>query len=575
MHAVSRERFVGRHSKGIAILASLFLGFALAFGAGVPAAGGEQGINPIAEFAGQFTVVSYGDAALNNAETEGSIAVFGALSTTKSYPIIHNSGLTPPGYEIPVIDGKPTRLVAGSFDTSGTQGLIEVSSRGWIDASQLGFVKIEDTSTLVSNVRGSTGLWVSAAGTFAGSTPGIYVPDEINQESSDLPLVSEVASYFGADQEEAVAMSARIAAGDLNDAHPVALEAGSHQGERMVTLVAGKTNLVSLTDASNNFNISFSSDSATLGPETTLIFNVPVTAGATVELPAFTDANQTNDESPNPIAPYVIYNVDPDATGIDFTLTGRKVSGSIFAPQDNTLTLNASSPIEGQIVAGNVSTSGGEIHMYGFGGLLSLDGSDGQASDAPGGEGADGDGGEDSGTGAGSGAGESPDSGENADGGTEDAGSGDGGEDSGTGAGSGAGESPDSGENADGGTEDAGSGDGGEDSGTGAGSGAGESPDSGENADGGTEDAGSGDGGEDSGTGAGSGAGESPDSGENADGGTEDAGNLEASERTQQTTDSVLAATGTDRPWKLLSVAAALSLVGGAMARKVSVRGGR
>ncbi len=156
------------------------------------------------DLAGDFTVLAYGNANLGNAETEGSVAVGGVMTLAKGYPFIHSSGLTPTNYSIPVIDGQRTRVLASSVNWAASSGASDVTSRGWTLAEHKGYLKLGPASTYAVNPRGSTGLWVSAPSTPSGTTPGLYVPDEINQPSASVRATNSVLSYFANDQADAL-----------------------------------------------------------------------------------------------------------------------------------------------------------------------------------------------------------------------------------------------------------------------------------------------------------------------------------------------------------------------------------
>ncbi|GLJ61453.1 hypothetical protein GCM10017576_15820 [Microbacterium barkeri] len=79
-----------------------------------PANAAVEYINPF-EGSGAFTIYAHRDASLGNGELEGSIAVGGTLSTTRdNYPLIHQAA-GQSTYTVPVIDGEPVRLLAGSY----------------------------------------------------------------------------------------------------------------------------------------------------------------------------------------------------------------------------------------------------------------------------------------------------------------------------------------------------------------------------------------------------------------------------------------------------------------------------
>lgn len=334
-----------------------------------PAEAVVTAINIGDDLASGFTFLSYGNAKLGNSETEGSIAVVGTATMAAGYPIIHSSGLTPTNYLIPRIDGDPTRFLASAINWDASAGASDVTSRNWVTADHKGYFKLAPGASYSVNPRGSTGLWISKQGTPSGTTPGFYVPDDINQPASRVPSTGAVSSYLDYDNATALIVNQKLATQAVEDATTVTLQPGSHGGARKLTLVANKVNFVQL-GVDNTFDIEWGSavrPSAT----TPIVFNVPVANGDSVRLPKF--ASAANDGSPNPnstnpnvVAPYVTYNfVSASSTPISYTIGGTLVSGMIFAPDNDNVTIDASSPIEGQILVNNVITKGGEFHHYG------------------------------------------------------------------------------------------------------------------------------------------------------------------------------------------------------------------
>jgi len=325
--------------------------------------------NPLAPLSG-FTVVVNGNSTLGNTEIEGTVAVGGDLSLPHGYNFIHSSGLTPADYELPVVDGDPTRLlIGGRFLTSSSSGVSELSSRGNIRTDQLGYLKVGDTSNLAMNPRGNQGLgvWVSAAGTSAGDEPALYVTDTVAEPQSAVAASGAFSAKFAGAFAALDATGASLRnLSSCTAAHQTQLSAGSNAGQRAIELVAGETNYLSVSAADLAFSeIVFTG--AQPDASTPVIFNITGT-GAAVTIPRFAAANNTSASSPNPIAPYVLWNFS-GVTG-PVSIFGDKVSGSILAPSED-VTLGLSSPLEGQLVAGTLSTTGGEIHHYAFQGNVS------------------------------------------------------------------------------------------------------------------------------------------------------------------------------------------------------------
>lgn len=304
-----------------------------------------------------WTVLAFGDASLGNAETEGSIAVGGDLRFTKGYPVVHSTGLTPTDYDLPRVDGTPVRLlIGGQFDAQGSAGVSQVTSAHNVTADQIGQVRIGDTTNLAINPRGQVGLWMSPAGTGSGTEPALEVTDRVNQSAASVLAPGAFDDLLGTAQAEAVSTATQLAS---CTAHEVTLAPGSHGGARTLTLAVG-TNVLNVRAADlGDFSIEL--QGAPLGPGTSLVVNVTDPAG-TVTLPGFSAAANTSAAQPNTVAPWVVWNF---GTAEQVSLTGSKVSGSVLAPLAD-LSLNANSPIEGQIVGEDITSTGGEFHHYGL-----------------------------------------------------------------------------------------------------------------------------------------------------------------------------------------------------------------
>src|SRR5690625_6167174 len=83
-----------------------------------------------------FTVVSQGNAHLNNGEIEGSIAAFGSISSgnNNGYPVIHNSAAGLPDYTVPTVDGTSVRILAEEFVGNGSFDVSNRDDSNTIDA---------------------------------------------------------------------------------------------------------------------------------------------------------------------------------------------------------------------------------------------------------------------------------------------------------------------------------------------------------------------------------------------------------------------------------------------------------
>ncbi len=319
-------------------------------------------------FTNGFTVTVFGDGRFGNSELEGSLAVGGDVSFVSGYPIVHSTGLTPRNYGLPTIDGDPTRLlVGGQFDHVTSGGVTQVTSAGNIVPEQLGFAKLGDVTNVAINPRSTSGVWISPAGTNSGDQPAIEVTDATAQPLDSVAAPGAFAAAFADAQSQAGDVAAALV--DLADcpgAVLTELTAGSYAGERLVPITAGRANVLNVTASGLTGFDRLTITGATLSADTTLVINI-TDEPAAITLPAFTIVPNPNELNPNPIAPYTLWNFGTRTSAL--TVGGTLVSGSLLAPNAQ-LTVNASSPVEGQIVADDLETAGGEIHHYAFAGLI-------------------------------------------------------------------------------------------------------------------------------------------------------------------------------------------------------------
>ena len=331
-------------------------------------------LNPMAA-AGDFTVKTEGDARFDGVEVEGSLAIGGDYTFVGGLPIIHSSGLTPSDYVIPVIDDDRTRLmVRGTFDTAGSSGVSEVSSRddtGQDGNGQLGYVKIGQVGDLQVSARGANNVWIADGP--SGAEPGIHDP---NQPFSDDPTPAEGSrvqlsetgwdDYFDSlDNTDDV--TSCLAELEEN----TSIEDGDDANQVQIPITPGVTNVLEVTPDSPLFSaVSVALTGAELGPATTLVIKVVDAAGATLAVPRFEAANNTSATNPNVLAPYLLWDLSANA-GSPVELTGEKISGSVYAP-GVALTLSQSSPFEGTIISETLHTeaSSGELHHYRFLGAI-------------------------------------------------------------------------------------------------------------------------------------------------------------------------------------------------------------
>ncbi|WP_300681769.1 collagen-binding domain-containing protein [Nocardioides sp.] len=348
---------------------------ALALMPGAAGAASGSGLDPMA-VNGDFTVMTTGDAYLANAEIEGSVAVGGNFTAKGGYPIIHSSGLTPTGYDLPVIDSDPTRLLIGGTFVPGSNGQNDVSSRGWVTTDQKGYIKIAKLTGLTVSDRG-TGTWIAAGP--SGTQQGLYdenhaLPAAPAAPESDVLSPTGFTTYVSQRSVTAAAATSclgSVSATESSTVHVVTVSAtpSGSAADLDIDIESGKTNILELPATSPYFSSNYAINlvGGTLSSTTALIIRpTGITNGTTIDMPEFKAVANTNAATPNTIAPYTLIDLSGLTTGTDVSVTGKKISGSIFAP-DVDLTLTQGSPAEGTIYAGSLIANGnGEIHHYGF-----------------------------------------------------------------------------------------------------------------------------------------------------------------------------------------------------------------
>ncbi|MGC5166835.1 collagen-binding domain-containing protein [Luteimicrobium sp. DT211] len=312
-----------------------------------------------------FTIFVQHDVDLGNSETEGSLALGGDLTLPTDTNLIHSSGLTPDGYALPVVDGDPTRLlVGGTLDLAST-GSLQVTSHngvtGTIAPDQLGAIKVGETAGLTLAPRSGVDR-LHAAATDENTRPWIDVSSDANQTFDGDHAVTYPAAASVVDSRfptlAAQGEALRSVGGD--DAATATLDANGSDG--VITLTEGRLNVLTVDAATLGRLASLTFADVAPGADTQLVVDVTGIAGD-VRTPPLRGAgmpgNPTADD-PNPWAPYVTWNLTGAGAA---TVTGELITGTILAP-DVDLTTDASSRIEGQVIAKSLVTRGGEIHQY-------------------------------------------------------------------------------------------------------------------------------------------------------------------------------------------------------------------
>ena len=350
-------------------------------------------INPL-QAAGGYTVFVGGSAILGNAETEGSVAVHGALGWSKDMPIRHSTGLTPRGYSLPVVPGTgptaglPVRVAAGSLDFAGSSSELKVTSEGTITNAQKGYIVTgsQDWSYAWSRAGGQEVRLTKDASQDAQTRVQITGPLTVQPLSSDSTsaatawantnvhagqaVLDEIFSGYAQLEESSTGIAA-LSASTSADVHQLTLDPGSDAGKRQVTLVDGVTNVLTVTAAqlgeNDNWTLAFAGG-VQPSASAPLVVNLVAGAGSTFRIPQFSAVNSPNENNPNPYASYVVWNYAGSAA---LTVKGNLISGAVLAPYAS-LTTSNNSPIEGQIVAASLTgaNGSGEYHYYGYAGCV-------------------------------------------------------------------------------------------------------------------------------------------------------------------------------------------------------------
>ncbi|WP_251152178.1 collagen-binding domain-containing protein [Cellulosimicrobium sp. Marseille-Q4280] len=318
-------------------------------------------VNPF-DLAGGFSVYARQDATLANQETEGSIAVGGELTVTRSgggtYAIHHYVAGTP-GYTIPTVDGDPTRLLVGSYSTDS--GLVEIKNSGsGGDPALAGHLKVaHDSTDFAAFERGGWVRWRTATDD-APAIDATNQPWPAGQETVRTER-DDVASYVeaGATPFETVQRCLADLGSPTGAGHQVGV-AGSW-GERYVLepLSAVAPNVVDYADVAGAGLLQLSDGSAAPGPTNPLIVRVPA---GTTDLTGFRMDPQGT------YSPYILWDLSAVTGPVSLTSPVR-IDGSVYAPAAD-LTVSAS-PLDGQVVARNLVLAGeGEAHAFLFAGTI-------------------------------------------------------------------------------------------------------------------------------------------------------------------------------------------------------------
>jgi len=337
-------------------------------------------INPLSGASG-FSVVSFGDAELSNAEIEGSAAIGGDLSTKSPnpYSIIHKSQGNG-DYILPTLNTVPVSLVVGgTFDRANSTNLIRVQPLGSTDpANQAGQIVIGDATNLAV-VSESSGVCVRGVSDTSCNGIVLAQPDVAQTPAQAVDPTAFNTVISPADIADLTSVSDQIAAGALESTSTVAVSLTGSSPEFTLDLTANKTNVWTIDSSAlptGQWKIKF----GTVKPSATspLIIRVTAADGATINLPSevigsYDAPGSTND---NNFARFMLWNIQ-QAEGDTITVQSDGiVPGSFLAPHSNFIAAAGTKTlIEGQLVAKTVvlRNGSGEFHHYAFTPLLEFE----------------------------------------------------------------------------------------------------------------------------------------------------------------------------------------------------------
>src|SRR5690625_1911920 len=325
-----------------------------------------------------FTIVSQGNAYLNNGEIEGSITAFGSISSgnNNGYPVIHNSAAGLPDYEVPAVDGTPVRILAEKFVGTGAFDISNRDDSGTIDPGSpeaTAVVKLVDIDGLTGSARGG-GAGPAAGSDFLRVTnpdDGIIDLKTVPFEDSDVANYqtqeSSVSAYFP-DLDAQVAQTNQCLAAmydpELGLTNPVTID---DQGG--MVFVAGfapdRPNVVNYGDIAGKTIKIDNPDGYKPTAEAPLVVRVPADTTELGQLRFEGWSPQAGAEQD--LARYIL--LDLSAVDGDVEIDGLEL-GAIWAPDAN-LNFNSGITTNGQWFARDVTTAGGgEIHHHAFLGNL-------------------------------------------------------------------------------------------------------------------------------------------------------------------------------------------------------------
>ncbi|GAA5085683.1 hypothetical protein GCM10025760_04850 [Microbacterium yannicii] len=336
------------------------------------AAAYPDSVNPFA-IAGGFTIYAREDALLQNQETEGSIAVGGTATVQGSsgqYTIIHVSAGTG-DYDLPTVDGDPTRFLVGEYSAS-SRDILAITSAGTNDPALWGDLKMVQRDGGWQAFTRADWLRLNRNAANPDQTPLIDATHQDYPADAAPPTgatgngsiytantsATAVADYVEANRdaswEEASSCFDDIADPIAGAGYPV--EVAENAGSRVVLapLSPDQPNVVDYSDIAGTALIQFS-PGPTPGVSNPLVIRVP--AGTTEVIGARADPQ-------GDFSPYMVWDLSQLTGDVTVAAAEARIDGSIYAP-DASVTVNAS-PLDGQIIGQNIILQGGEAHSFLF-----------------------------------------------------------------------------------------------------------------------------------------------------------------------------------------------------------------
>ncbi|WP_176697067.1 DUF5979 domain-containing protein [Microbacterium sp. 3J1] len=334
-------------------------------------------VNPFA-IGGGFTVYARENALIQNQETEGSIAVGStatfAPASASQYTIIHVSAGTG-DYDLPVVDGDPTRLLVGSYSPDST-GILAITSAGTTEPNRLGALKMVERDGPWQAFSRADWLRLNENPSNPDQTPLIDATHQQYPADAAPPTgaagggsiytvdtsATAVADYVEANRDaswaEAQSCLAEIAdpLGDLG--FPVGVAERADTRIVLERLSPDQPNVVDYADIAGAALLQFS-PGPTPGVSNPLVIRVP--AGTTEVIGARTDPQGA-------YSPYIMWDLSAVTGDITVRAAEGRIDGSVYAPEAS-VTVDAA-PLDGQVVGRDVTLQGGETHSFLFAGEI-------------------------------------------------------------------------------------------------------------------------------------------------------------------------------------------------------------